>query len=155
MAEKQEIEEVEDFDVEVKESFELVRVDEDVYDGELTKLVKLPNVKVEREGKEEIVDMLKWTFTTPDGIEIDGTSSVKFTPKSKAYAWATKLLGKEPEIGQSLGPKVLVGKACKIVVKDKKRMTTFQGKTEEQVFSIVQDVLAAKKEKKEPEKKKE
>ena len=149
---KQDIEEVEDFDVEVKESFELVRVDEDVYDAELTKLVKLPNVTVEREGKEEIVDMLKWTFTTPDGIEIDGTSSVKFTPKSKAYGWATKLLGKEPEIGQSLGPKALVGKSCKIVVKDKKRMTTFNGMTEEQVFSIVQDVLASKKEK---EKKKE
>lgn len=155
MAGKQEIEEVEDFDIEVKESFELVRVDEDVYDAELTKLVKLPNVKVEREGKEEMVDMLKWTFTTPDGIEIDGTSSVKFTPKSKAYGWATKLLGKEPDIGQSLGPKALVGKSCKIVVKDKKRVTEFQGKKDEQVFSIVQDVLAAKAPKKEPEKKKE
>ena len=148
MAEKQEIEEIEDFNVEVKESFELVRVDEDVYDAELTKLVKLPDVTVEREGGEEVVDMLKWTFTTPDGIEIDGTSSVKFTPKSKAFGWATKLLGKEPDIGQSLGPKALVGKACKIVVKDKKRTTTFQGKDQEQVYSIVQDVLAAKKEKK-------
>ena len=144
MAERQNIEEIEDFDIEVKESFELIRVDEDVYDADLTKLVKLPSVKVEREGNVEEVDMLKWQFTTPDGIEIDGTSSCKFTPKSKAYGWATKLLGKEPEIGQALGPKQLVGKACKIVVKDKKRTSTFNGKTEEQIFSVVQDVLAAK-----------
>jgi Arc/MetJ family transcription regulator len=152
---KQQIEETDDFSEEVAESFELVHIDEDVYDAELTKLVKLLDVEVEREGAVEKVDMLKWTFTTPDGIEIDGTSSVKFTPKSKAYGWATKLLGKEPEIGQSLGPKELVGNACKIVVKDKTRTAEFQGKSEKQIFSIVQDVLSAKKEKKEPEKKKE
>lgn len=145
MVDKKKQEEIEDFEMEATEGFELVRVDEGAYDVELTKLVKIPNVKVVRNNIEEIVDMLRWTFTTPDGIELPGTSSTKFGPKSKGFAWACTLLGEEIETGKILKPKDLVGHSCQVVVKDKTRVTEFAGKKDEQIFSIVTDVLAMKK----------
>ncbi len=143
---KQQVEE--DFEIVASEGFELVRIDEGAYDAELTKLVKIPNIDIVRNNIQQKIDMLRWTFTTSDGIEINGVSSTKFSPQAKAFQWAQKLTGKEIATGTTFKPKDLQGLACQIVVKDKVRQREFQGKKQEQVYSTVADVMAAKKPKK-------
>lgn len=142
--------EVEDFDMVATEGFELVKIDEGEYEAELTKLVKVPNVKVVRNNVESIVDMLRWQFTTPDGIEIGGTTSTKFSPKSHAHQWAGKLLGREIETGESLKPKALIGLQCRVIVKDKKRERMFNNQKQTDIYSVVTDVLAPKKKEEPP-----
>jgi hypothetical protein len=137
--------EVEDFEITVEEGFEIVRIDEGAYDAELSKMTKISGVEVFRNNKTELIDMLKWTFTLPDGIEVSGTSSTKFSPQSKGYSWVQKLLGKEIATGTTFRPKDLVGTPCQVVVKDRTRTREFRGKKEEQTFSVVTDVMAAKK----------
>jgi hypothetical protein len=145
----------EDFQMEVTAGFEIVLVDEGVFDAELTSIVMVKDVKVVRDGVEDIVDMLRWTFTTPDGIDLPGTSSVKFGPKSKAFEWAGKILDRDIEIGEVLKPADLKGKDCQVVVKNSKKEVEFAGKKEMQESSRVDTVLTAKKPKKEEPKKKD
>lgn len=144
MAEK---ETIEDFDLVASEGFELVHIDEGVYDAELTKLVKVPDLEVVRNNISQKLDLLRWTFTTADGIEINGTSSAKFSPQAKAFQWAQKLLQKEISVGTTFKPKDLQGLPCQIIVKDKTRTREFQGKKDTQTFSVVADVMSVKKKK--------
>lgn len=135
----------EEFALEATAGFEIVLVDEGVYDAELTGIVLVKDVRVVRDGIEEIVDMLRWTFTTPDGIELPGTSSTKFGPKSKAFEWAGKILDKDIEIGEVLKPSDLKGKTCQVVIKNQKKEVEFAGKKEMQESSKIDTVLTAKK----------
>lgn len=141
-------EEIEDFEIVATEGFELVRIDEGAYDAELSKLVKISNIEVVRNNVQQKIDMLRWTFTLPDGIEVNGTSSTKFSPQSKGFQWAQKLLAKEITPGMTFKPKDLVGSQCQVVVKDKLRSREFQGKKQEQLFSVVTDVMTKKQVKK-------
>ncbi|MCZ7405130.1 MAG: hypothetical protein O8C67_09405 [Candidatus Methanoperedens sp.] len=124
MAEK---ETIEDFDLVASEGFELVHIDEGVYDAELTKLVKVPDLEVVRNNISQKLDLLRWTFTTADGIEINGTSSAKFSPQAKAFQWAQKLLQKEISVGTTFKPKDLQGLPRQTIVKDKTRKREFKG----------------------------
>lgn len=139
---------VEDFDLVAAEGFELVHIDEGVYDAELTRLVKVPDLEVVRNNISQKLDLLRWTFTTSDGIEINGTSSSKFSPQAKAFQWAQKLLQKDITVGTTFKPKDLQGLPCQILVKDKTRAREFQGKKQESTFSVVTDVMSVKKAKK-------
>jgi hypothetical protein len=150
-----EYETTDSFEMEATAGFEIVLVDEGAYDVELTSIVMVKDVKVVRKGVEDIVDMLRWVFTTPDGIELPGTSSVKFGPKSKAFEWASKILDRDIEIGEVLKPADLKGRACQVVIKNEKKEVEFAGKKEMQESSKVDTVLTAKKPKKEEPKKKD
>lgn len=144
--------EIEDFDMVATEGFELVKIDEGEYEAELVKIVKIPNVRTVRNGVEVVTDMLRWQFSTPDGIEISGTTSTKFSPKSHAYQWTEKLTGKEISTGDTFKPKELRGLSCRIIVKDKKRERMFNNKPQIDIFSTVTDVLAPKKKEEQPQK---
>ena len=68
--------------------------------------------------KGEIFDALIWHFDI-NGQGIDGFTSSKLTTMSKAYSWVTAILGKTPELGKDFSMSVLVGKPCKVLVKNK------------------------------------
>lgn len=140
---------IEDFDLTSTEAFEIIKVDEGVYEAELTKLSKKLNVPTIRDGKPVVVDMLIWQFTTPDGLELPGTSSTKFskgeTYHAKAHKWAEKLLGREIPPGETFNVKTLIGSPCQVVVKDKTRKRTFNNQEQTVVSSVVTDVLTPKK----------
>jgi hypothetical protein len=55
-----------------------------------------------------------WDFRTLSGTQVDGSSSLKAGPKSKATAWATAILGRKPVKGE--GKSQLVGQPCNIYV---------------------------------------
>lgn len=110
----------EDFEIEATEGFDPVLVPEDVYVAKLTGMRLVKDVEVERDGVKQKVDMLEWDFTLPDGVIIQGTSTPKFTPKSKAMQWAISL-GVEIESGDTVSGKDLIGKSCQIVVKTKEK----------------------------------
>ena len=94
----------EDFKIEATDGFEPVLVPEDVYVAELTGMRLVKDVEVERDSVKQKVDMLEWDFTLPDGVIVQGTSTPKFTPKSKAMQWAISL-GAEIESGDSVSGK--------------------------------------------------
>lgn len=148
-----EYETTEDFRMEATAGFEIVLVDEGAYDVEVSSITLVKDVEVTRENVTDKIDMLRWQFTTPDGMELPGTSSTKFGPKSKAFEWATKILDRDIEIGETISPKDLVGKQCQVIVKNSKKEVEFNNKKEMQESSRVDTVLTAKKPKAEkPEK---
>lgn len=61
-------------------------------------------------GKE--VEVLDWTFSTDEGAEVQGTTSLASGPKSKLYAWLTALLGQAPAVGTTFEPGQLVGRTA-------------------------------------------
>jgi len=134
------IEETEDFEMEVEEGFEIVQIDEGVYEGELVSLKKRSGIPVERDGKTELISLYVWRFRLPDGIEIEGTTSTKFTKKSKALQWASRLLQRDLEVGETLRPDQLVGKKAQVIVKNRER-TIGNDKVE---MSYVDDLLRLK-----------
>ncbi|MCK5386805.1 MAG: hypothetical protein KAJ39_06445 [Gammaproteobacteria bacterium] len=145
MADKGKYETTESFELEATAGFEIVLVDEGVFDAEVTSIVMVKDVEVVRNDVTEKVDMLRWTFSTPDGLDLPGTSSTKFGPKSKAFEWAGKILGREIQIGEVLKPSDLKGKQCQVVIKNSKKEVEFAGKKEIQESSTVHTVLTAKK----------
>ena len=134
-----------DWQLEATAGFEIVLVDEGEYECEVTSIVMVKDVEVARDGVIDKIDMLRWTFTTPDGIELPGTSSTKFGPKSKSFEWSGKILGRDIEIGEVVKPADLVGKSCRAIVKNAKKEVEFNGKKEMQESSRVDTVLSVKK----------
>jgi hypothetical protein len=59
----------------------------------------------------------RWTFDVlaPDGVthELRAFSTTAGGPRSKAYKWATVLLGHKPPVGE---PVDVTGKACRVVL---------------------------------------
>lgn len=64
--------------------------------------------------------MWRWTFllsVNGEARELDGLTSQATSPKSKAYAWLTAILGRAPAIGETLEPPI--GKQVLVTVKEK------------------------------------
>lgn len=84
-------------------------IPEDTYPAQL--------ISIEQLASEAYGDFLKWSFRLrlADGTisEISGASSTATGPKSKAYKWATALLGHAPTAGSAQD---LAGKACQLHV---------------------------------------
>lgn len=68
-----------------------------------------------RSAKDGSGDFRVWEFTLRDGTgrTVSASSSMSTTPKSKGGKWLAGLLGKAPQVGQTVEP---VGQACTIVV---------------------------------------
>ena len=95
-------------------------IDEGVYPAVLTKLERIAGVSMDT-GEPE--DFLSWGFAVKgaDGETIDlrGSSSLATGPNSKAFAWATALIGSKRmnESNVRLNPQTdLVGCACQVEV---------------------------------------
>jgi len=105
----------------VKESKELVRWAEGMWNVVVSDVVpdELPLGRVDSEGKPVINEVLRTTFQRNDGQTIEGISSRVFSTKSKLYHWYVAITKKIPEIGEDIDVGELIGKKCRIVVKDK------------------------------------
>lgn len=126
--------------VKVEESWEAVRIDEGIYNAAISSI--LPK-QIESDGEQ--VDIFEWTFEITDGDEkgtlITDSSSVKFTPKSKAFGWYAAAEGGKPDVGDEIDLDTLADKPVQIVVKNNTKMIAGQ-KTE---TSGISDVLPAAK----------
>lgn len=82
-------------------------LDEGVYPGRLD--------SIEEGGDGQFGPFNRWNFTVkkPDGTftVIDAIASAQATPKTKAFKWATALLGRKPNPGEQLD---LTGKLCQL-----------------------------------------
>ena len=64
-----------------------------------------------------------WTFkVNDDDSELSGTSSLLMTPKSKAYQWATALVGGKAPSGQTLAS--LLGRKCIVTIDENEKITS-------------------------------
>ena len=130
MADKEKIETTADFEIKVEEGWEPVHIDEGIYDAALMKLEMMKDVSVvdPKTNETKVIDMLKWTFMVrvdssgeEEDVELQATSSYKFTSNSKAFGWAEKLLSRKIKVGEQFKPSDLTGKSCQVVVEDDER----------------------------------
>lgn len=82
-------------------------LDEGMYPVELLEI---------RDVETEFGDSLRWIFGVfeeedEDGEvpEVSGITSIRFSEKSKAYGWASALLGYQPEVGEEVDLDDLIG----------------------------------------------
>ena len=54
-----------------------------------------------------------WEFTLDSGATISGSSSMATSPKSKGGKWLAALLGRTPQVGESVEP---IGQRCTVIV---------------------------------------
>lgn len=82
-------------------------------------LVKVDSEKVNSAYGEKM--MWRWTFllnVNGEGRELDALTSQATSPKSKAYAFLTAILGRPPAIGESLEPPIGKQVLVSVVEKD-------------------------------------
>jgi len=127
----------------VEEGWDAVCIPEGIYEAKVSSI--FPK-QIESDG--ETVDIFEWTFEITDteetGTLLTDSSSVKFTPKSKAFQWYSAANGSKPEVGDEIELDTLADKPVIITVKNETKTIAGQ-KTE---TSRVSDVLASKKDKK-------
>ena len=110
-------------------------VEEGLY---LAKLVEIRPDTIMVRGEER--EVIRWRFVVleeDDKPMVEGLTSNKMTTRSKAYKWASALLGYQPDVGEEIDTDELIGKYAIIKVENKER----NGR----VFSRVADVIKAKK----------
>lgn len=54
------------------------------------------------------------------GRRVSGLTSMIMSPKSKLYQWCSKLLGRDFEVGEKIGPGDIIGRGTKIIIKASK-----------------------------------
>lgn len=152
MADNEKIETTEDFEIKVEEGWSPVHIEEGIYDAALMKLEMMKDVTVKDPKTQEtkIIDMLKWTFMVrvdssgeDEDVELQATSSYKFTSSSKAFGWSEKLLGRKIKVGEQFKPGDLTGKSCQVVVEDDER----DFNNEKTIVSKITKVMPPKKSK--------
>lgn len=150
MADNENIETTEDFEIKVEEGWSPVHIEEGIYDAALMKLEMMKDVTVKDQKTQEtkVIDMLKWTFMVrvdssgeDEDVELQATSSYKFTSSSKAFGWSEKLLGRKIKVGEQFKPGDLTGKSCQVVVEDYER----EFNNEKTVVSKITKVMPPKK----------
>jgi len=110
--------------------------------------------------------VLRWTFELLDDEfsyeyegekryrRINGTTSLLCNPKTKLYKWYVKVLGREPEVGEKISLKDIIGTECKIFVKNVKgKKPDEDGKYP--IYSNVDRIIPDKDKKVTPKTKKE
>lgn len=110
-------------------------VEEGLY---IAKLVEVKPDTINVRGEER--DIIRWRFVIleeKDKPMVEGLTSTLFTTRSKAYKWASALLGYQPDVGEEIDTDELIGKYAIVKVENKER----NGR----VFSRVTDVIKAKK----------
>ncbi|NPA98182.1 MAG: hypothetical protein GXO43_02275 [Crenarchaeota archaeon] len=121
----------------VEESGGLPLIEEGVYPAWL-KGVEEREIEVKGEKRK----IFSWRFIVDvDGkkVELEGISSAKVTTKSKAYRWASAIMGRKPKVGEIIDFDELVGLPCTVIVENK------PVKNGDGEFSRVQDVTVAPK----------
>jgi len=94
-------------------------IEEGVYPAILTKLERVAGTNFDTGDPE---DFMSWHFSVKNGgetVELRGNTSMATGPASKAYKWATALLGRERMSRTNLKLNVrdeLVGAACSVEV---------------------------------------
>lgn len=150
MADNENIETTEDFEIKIEEGWSPVHIEEGIYDAALMKLEMMKDVTVKDRKTQEtkVIDMLKWTFMVrvdPTGkeedVELQATSSYKFTSNSKAFEWSEKLLSRKIAVGEQFKPSDLTGKMCQVVVEDDERVFN----DEKTIVSKVTKLMPSKK----------
>lgn len=91
-------------------------------------------------------DSVKWTFTiqAPQdyvGVQVTAMSSTKVSPKSKMFGWL-QAFGVILNPDEEFDIETLLGKVCRIRVKNREKKTSVDGKERVTVFSNV-DAIAA------------
>ncbi len=96
----------------------LVVVEEDIYDatfeGVEEAVIKLPD-GTERE-------VWQWNFNIEyegETVTIQGVTTRRFTPRSKAYKWLSAIAGREFEVGEEIDFDEFIGQPCRIIVENK------------------------------------
>ncbi len=122
----------------VKESKELVHWDEGAWNTVVSGITsdEMPLGRIDSNGAPIINEVFRISFQRNDGQAIDGITSRIFSTKSKLYSWYSAILGREPAVGEDIDLNELVGRRCRIIVKNK---ATKRGG----VASQVTDVLSA------------
>lgn len=95
-------------------------------------------------------DIVEWTFEVTDGEHkgdaVSGTTSMAWSEKSKAFAWAKALNGNKPweQVDQDGDPDIgrLVGLTCFIEVAEKQSTT---GTVRSKVEAVIVDPASLKK----------
>lgn len=120
----------------VEESWEAVCIPEGIYSATVSSIMQK---EIEADG--EKINIFEWTFDISDGDEkgtlITDSSSVRFTPKSKAYSWYAAASGVKPAVKDSIDLDTLADKPVQIVVKNSTKV--FAGEKTE--TSRISDVL--------------
>jgi len=110
-------------------------VEEGLY---LAKLVEVKPDTINVRGEER--EVIRWRFKIleeDDKPMVEGLTSMRMTTRSKAYKWATALLGRQLDVGEEVDLDELIGHYCIVKVENREK----NGR----VFSRVTDVIKAKK----------
>lgn len=97
----------------VEQSAGVALVEEGLYKAMLTDIVDVDT---------QFGQSWRWIFDLIDYEEetlVSGITSQKMTTRSKAYEWASVLLGREPEPGEEISFEDLIGKQAMVTVKNR------------------------------------